>query len=56
MNHFRRLAFNCLVIVIFGAMLPPAGAQTQAIDIAWLPVTDAERNMKEPVVDKDAGV
>jgi len=26
------------------------------IDIAWLPVTDAERNMKAPVVDKDAGV
>ncbi len=26
------------------------------IDVAWLPVTDAERSMKAPVVDKDAGV
>ncbi len=26
------------------------------IDVAWLPVTDAERNMKSPVVEKDAGV
>ena len=26
------------------------------IDIAWLPVTDAERNLKAPVVEKDAGV
>jgi len=26
------------------------------IDVAWLPVTDAERNMKTPLVEKDAGV
>jgi hypothetical protein len=25
------------------------------IDTAWLPITDAERNMKTPVVDKNAG-
>jgi len=26
------------------------------IDIGWLPVTEAQRNMKAPVVEKDAGV
>jgi hypothetical protein len=26
------------------------------IDVGWLPVTDAQRNMKAPVVEKDAGV
>lgn len=56
MAYFPRLSFNCFAIVLFAAVVPPVGAQTQPIDIAWLPVTDAERNMKEPVVDKDAGV
>jgi hypothetical protein len=27
-----------------------------SIDTAWLPITDAERSMAKPVVDKDAGV
>lgn len=31
-------------------------AQSNAIDVAWLPITDEERNMKAPIVDKDAGV
>ena len=26
------------------------------IDVGWLPVTDEQRNMKSPVVEKDAGV
>src|ERR1700683_4500374 len=32
------------------------GQIQKPIDIVWLPVTDAERNMKSPVVEKDAGV
>jgi hypothetical protein len=28
----------------------------KSIDIVWLPVTDADRNRKAPVVKKDAGV
>lgn len=35
--------------------LPQSYGETP-IDIAWLPVTDAERNMKNPVVDQNAGV
>src|SRR5215469_14959610 len=28
----------------------------KAIDVAWLPITDADRNLKAPVVEKNAGV
>jgi hypothetical protein len=28
----------------------------KSIDIVWLPVTDADRNRKAPVVEKDAGL
>ncbi len=31
-------------------------AQVSAVNIAWLPVTEPERNMKSPIVEKDAGV
>src|ERR1700680_237039 len=47
---------NSLAIVLFVAGAVPGVAQPLPIDIAWLPITDAERNMKAPVVDKDAGV
>jgi uncharacterized protein DUF3857 len=32
------------------------GQIQKPIDIVWLPITDAERNMKTPAVEKDAGV
>jgi Domain of Unknown Function with PDB structure (DUF3857)/Transglutaminase-like superfamily len=57
MRHFVWLARNCLVIALFTAADWPASAQPlPPIDVAWLPITDAERNMQAPVVDKDAGV
>jgi hypothetical protein len=56
MGHFVCWPRNCLVIILFALASLPALAQTNTIDIAWLPITDAERNMKAPVVDKDAGV
>jgi hypothetical protein len=46
-----------VISLLYLSTLPCCFAQTQpAIDVAWLPVTDAERNMKAPLVDKDAGV
>jgi hypothetical protein len=33
----------------------PVQAQPAAINTAWLPITDAERQMSQPVVDKNAG-
>jgi hypothetical protein len=62
MRHSVWPASNCFVIMLFAAHSWPALAQRPAleqslpIDAAWLPITDAERNMKVPVVDKDAGV
>jgi Domain of Unknown Function with PDB structure (DUF3857)/Transglutaminase-like superfamily len=47
---------NCLVILLFAVTGRIALAQSSAIDISWLPITDEERNMKAPVVDKNAGV
>ena len=54
MGHFVWGARNCLLILALSGF--PALAQSGAIDTAWLPITDAERNMITPVVDKDAGV
>src|SRR5580692_527451 len=46
-----------LLIGLCCTVIWPASAQSPlAIDTAWLPITDAERNMKAPAVDKDAGV
>src|SRR5271154_3309295 len=44
-----------LLFLLCIARHSPAEIQ-RPIDIAWLPVTDAERSMKSPVVEKDAGV
>lgn len=49
-------ARNCLVILLLAAGTWTPLAQSAEIDSAWLPVTDGERNMKAPVVDKNAGV
>jgi len=49
-------AQNALKLALFLAALPCALAQTQGVDTAWAPVTDAELKMTSPVVDKDAGV
>ncbi|MGD0299958.1 MAG: DUF3857 domain-containing protein [Bryobacteraceae bacterium] len=49
----RKLA----LILFFLSTAPYSFSQVQKpIDIVWLPITDAERNMKAPVVEKDAGV
>jgi hypothetical protein len=47
-------ARNCLVILL-AAGTWPAPVQSATIDAAWLPITDAERGMKAPMVEKDAG-
>jgi|HubBroStandDraft_6_1064221.scaffolds.fasta_scaffold96517_2 hypothetical protein len=44
-----------LLFLLCIARYSPAEIQ-RPIDIAWLPLTDAERNMKSPAVEKDAGV
>ena len=45
------------VLVFILSAAPFSFSQTEVpIDVAWLPITDAERNMKAPVVEKDAGV
>ena len=47
-----------LALILFSLSFSPLSfSQTlHPIDVAWLPITDAERNMKAPVVEKDAGV
>jgi hypothetical protein len=52
---FFSLRTSLLPILMLLATLP-AKAQTLAINTTWLPVTDAERSMRAPVVEKDAGV
>ena len=43
------LLFTSALVCVRADIQPP-------IDVAWLPVTDAERNLKTPLVDKNAGV
>ena len=49
----RKLAF-----ILFSLSLSPVSFTQilRPIDVAWLPITDAERNLKAPIVEKDAGV
>src|SRR5260370_31355680 len=44
--------------ILFAAIgaFSAAGASTTAVNITWLPVTDAERQMSAPIVEKGAGV
>jgi hypothetical protein len=57
MRHLASRTRNCLIIILLAAGCWPALAQSSfAIDTTWLPITDAERDMKAPVVDKEAGV
>jgi hypothetical protein len=45
------------VLAFILSAAPFSFSQTEVpIDVAWLPITDAERNMKAPMVEKDAGV
>ena len=47
----------CCILIVFFAGQAMAQLQTNVPGefVAWLPVTDAERQMKTPLVDKDAG-
>lgn len=56
MKHLAGWAFNRLVIPILAFSGKLVWGQSAAIDITWLPVTEAEMKMKAPVVDKNAGV
>src|SRR5882724_3417019 len=47
----RKLAF---ILLCFSTS--PCLLSDTPIDITWLPITDAERAMKAPMVEKDAGV
>lgn len=52
-------SFRILCGLITGGLLltaPSLRAQVPAVNVDWLPLTDAERNLKAPLVDKDAGV
>ncbi len=44
-----------LLLAAIGAF-STIGAPATAVNIAWLPVTDAERQMSAPIVEKNAGV
>lgn len=44
------------LLVMLLACSASVSAQSRPINISWLPVTEAERNMKSPVVENDAGV
>ncbi len=49
------MACRSLLLLLLAAL--PAAAQSRAaIDSTWLPVTDAERSLASPVVEKNAGV
>jgi len=56
MRHLTGCLCNSVVIVFLAVVAAPVSGQNMPIDVAWLPITDAERNMKAPLVDKDAGV
>jgi Domain of Unknown Function with PDB structure (DUF3857)/Transglutaminase-like superfamily len=56
MRHLAGTLCNSVVFVLLAAGAISANGQPAPIDIAWLPITDAEREMKAPVVEKDAGV
>jgi hypothetical protein len=49
------ISLFAISLLLFSSSLAIA-AQAIAVDVAWLPVTEAERNMKAPVVEKDSGV
>ncbi len=56
-----RIPFGCIrvVMALLPALLTIGEGYCQKpppVNITWLPVTDAERRMDTPVVDKDAGV
>ena len=49
------MAYRSPLLLLLAAL--PAAAQSRAaIDTTWLPVTDAERSLASPVVEKNAGV
>jgi hypothetical protein len=51
--------FCRLAVFVLFALVAVQGAFAQGrqfVNVSWLPITDAERQMKEPVVDKKAGV
>jgi hypothetical protein len=50
------LVRNGFVFLIAALAAIPVQAQNLGINVAWLPITDAERSMKAPLVEKDAGV
>src|SRR5437868_15054968 len=58
MRHLAERLGNSVVFVLLAAAtsLPILAQPPSPIDISWLPITDAERGMKAPVVEKDAGV
>ncbi len=46
---------SCLPVLALAAFCAPAQQPGAAIDIAWEPVTDAEMQMRAPMIEKDAG-
>ncbi|HYK92155.1 MAG TPA: DUF3857 domain-containing protein [Acidobacteriota bacterium] len=44
------------ILILFSLAGFYVSAQTRAVNISWPPITDAQRNLKAPVVEKDAGV
>jgi hypothetical protein len=50
--HLSRHSFRAFIVALVFA---GGCMEASNIQIAWLPVTDAERNLKAPVVDKEAG-
>jgi hypothetical protein len=44
------------VLILYFLTGLPSSAQMRAVNISWLPLTEAERSLKSPAVEKDAGV
>lgn len=49
-------AFAKFVLILFFLPGLRVSAQTPAVNVSWLPITEAERSLKAPIVEKDAGV
>jgi hypothetical protein len=59
LSVLRRLTYAIAIIILVLWMSVSMPGQRRAllnINVDWLPVTEAERNMKAPVVDKNSGV
>ncbi|MCA2966302.1 MAG: DUF3857 domain-containing protein, partial [Acidobacteriaceae bacterium] len=44
-----------LIVLVFAGSIVGGAQEFRAVEVGWLPVTDAERAQREPLVEKTAG-